>query len=53
MIYLNDKKYNVEGVYFLDATWDSKKSEEDKLYPYRYKYFLKTFEEILDEDKNS
>ena len=49
----NDKKYNIDGVYFLDATWDSKKSEEDKLYPYRYKYFLKTFEEILDEDKNS
>ena len=52
MIYLNDEKYNVEGVYFLDATWDSKKSGEDKLYPYRYKYFLKTFEEMLDEDKN-
>lgn len=50
MIYINDKKYNVEGIYFLDATWDSKKSEDDKLYPYRYKSFLKTFEEILKED---
>ena len=50
LVYVNDKKYGVEGIYFLDATWDSKKVGEDQMYPYRYRYFLKTFDEIIKEE---
>ena len=51
-VYIDDKKYGVEGIYFLDATWDSKKSGNDQMYPYRYRYFLKTFDEIVEEEGN-
>ena len=37
-IYLKDTKYNIDGVFFLDATWDSKKSEN---YIDNYSFFLK------------
>lgn len=39
IVYLNDEKYNINGVYILDPTWDSKRSStSDKLD--RYNYFL-------------
>jgi len=39
-IYLKDDKYNINGVFFLDATWDSKRNNE---YLDNYRYFLKPF----------
>ena len=39
-IHLIDEKYNINGVFFLDATWDSKKSDE---YLDNYRFFLKPF----------
>lgn len=39
IIYLVDKKYNIDGVYALDPTWDSKRSDaKDKID--KYNYFL-------------
>lgn len=46
ILYINDKKYGIEGAYYFDTTWDSKKSENDKTYLSSYKYFAKTKEEI-------
>ena len=37
-ILLNDDKYNINGMFFLDATWDSKKDEN---YIDNYNFFLK------------
>ena len=42
--YINDSKYNVNGVYYFDTTWDSKK--EDNSYLRSYKYFAKTKSQI-------
>lgn len=37
-IYLKDDKYNIDGVFFLDSTWDSKKDDK---YLDNYVFFLK------------
>lgn len=39
-LYLKDEKYNIDGLFFLDATWDSKKNEE---YLDNYTFFLRGF----------
>lgn len=39
-IYLKDDKYDIDGVFFLDATWDSNKNDN---YIDNYNYFLKPF----------
>ena len=44
--HIKDDIYNIDGVYFLDATWDSKKDENDTSYLYSYKFFAKIKEEI-------
>lgn len=44
-INLKDEKYNIDGIFFLDVTWDSKKDEQyldDYLYFLRPFYFFKT-----------
>ena len=41
-VYVKDSKYDIDGVYYFDSTWDSKKAENDNSYLYRYKYFAKT-----------
>ena len=41
-IYIRDLKYGVDGVYYFDPTWDSKKSDNDNSYLSSYKYFAKT-----------
>ena len=46
IVYLKDSKYKIEGVYYLDATWDSKKSTTDGNYLNYYYHFLKTKYEI-------
>ena len=51
VIYVKDPKYNINGVYYFDPTWDSKKQENDNSYLYRYKFFAKT-KEYMDNDKN-
>lgn len=39
-VYLKDDKYNIEGIFFLDATWDSRKDDK---YLDNYYFFLKPF----------
>lgn len=42
VIYINDPKYNIDGVYYFDPTFDSKRNNLDNSYLYSYKYFFKT-----------
>lgn len=39
IIYVQDEKYNIDGVYVFDPTWDRRKNKEDKEYINRYDYF--------------
>lgn len=41
-VYIKDDKYNIDGIYYFDPTWDSRRNENDNLYLYSYKYFAKT-----------
>ena len=45
-IYINDPKYNIDGVYYFDATWDRKKNSDDEKYLLSYRYFALTKEEM-------
>lgn len=38
-IYVKDEKYGVDGVYYFDPTWDSKKDENDISYLSSYRFF--------------
>lgn len=42
VIRLKDEKYGIDGVYFLDTTFDSKKNKNND-YLYSYKYFCKPY----------
>lgn len=49
VMYIKDQKYKINGVYYLDATWDGKKEGKEKEFLYSYKFFAKTrkeFEEL-------
>lgn len=40
LAYIKDAKYNIDGVYAFDPTWDKRKSKDDINYIDRYDYFL-------------
>lgn len=44
IVYIEDDKYEVKGIYFFDTTWDSKKT--DNIHLYSYRFFAKTKTEI-------
>lgn len=46
IVRVNDPKYNVDGVYYFDTTWDSKRSIDDKDYLNSYSFFAKLKEDI-------
>ena len=46
MIYVDDPKYDVYGIYYFDATWDSKKNNSESAYLDSYKFFCKAKREI-------
>ena len=46
VIFIKDDKYDVEGVYYFDTTWDNKKNEFDNDFIYSYKYFAMTKERM-------
>ena len=52
VIYVNDPKYDIDGVYYFDTTWDSKKKNGNNHYLYSYKYFAKTRKYMDCEDMN-
>lgn len=45
VVYVKDKKYDIDGVYYFDATWDSKRETDD--YLKKYKFFAKTRNEMV------
>ncbi len=45
-IYVKDTKYHLEGVFFCDPTWDSRKDKNDNSYLDSYKFFCKNIEEM-------
>ncbi len=45
-IYVKDEKYGIDGVYYFDTTWDSKKEEKDNSYLLKYRFFAKTKESM-------
>ena len=51
IIYVQDDKYDIDGVYYFDPTWNSKRKNETNEYLYRYTYFAKT-RKFIDDDKN-
>ena len=51
VIYVKDDKYDIDGVYYFDPTWNSKRKNETNEYLYRYTYFAKT-RKFMDDDKN-
>ena len=46
IVYIKDKKYNIEGYYIFDLTLDCKDREFDNSYLNSYRYFAKTKKEI-------
>ena len=52
IIYVNDPKYNIDGVYCFDSTFDSKKRKDDKTFVNRYRYFAKTIDQMNTLDNN-
>ena len=42
VVYIKDPKYNIDGVYYFDTTWDRKKKENDNSYLNSYRCFAKT-----------
>jgi len=44
-------KYDVQGLYFFDPTWDSKKP--DDFFLFRYKYFCITPDEMIKSNKDN
>lgn len=52
MVYINDKKYNVKGIYYFDTTWDSKRKENNDNYLLSYNFFAKTKKEIESHTKD-
>lgn len=53
IIYVKDDKYDIDGIYYFDPTWDSKRKNETNEYLSRYKFFAKTKKQIDDYEKNN
>lgn len=51
VVYVKDPKYNIDGVYYFDTTFDSKRKDENNSYLYRYNFFAKTKNSIDKLDK--
>lgn len=53
LVYLNDDKYAIKGLYFFDPTFDSKKSEGNISFLNRYLYFAKTYNQLAAQEKDN
>ncbi len=51
IIYIDDPKYDLKGIYLFDPTWDSKRDEFDYSYLSSYLFFGKTIHEFQKFDK--
>lgn len=52
IIYVKDEKYDIDGVYYFDVTWDSKRQNENNEFLNRYKFFAKTRKEMTTMEKD-
>ena len=46
LIYLNDEKYDINGLYFFDPTWDCKKNDNNEFLS-SYMFFAKSYFQIM------
>ena len=51
VIRIKDDKYNVDGIYYFDPTWNSKKNKFDNNFMFSYRYFALTKEQMDEIDK--
>jgi len=52
VIYIQDEKYGIDGIYYFDATWDNKKENETNEFLYRYKFFAKTRKQMVEIERD-
>ena len=52
VVYVKDDKYDIDGVYYFDPTWDSKGKNETNEFLNRYSYFAKT-KKYMDDNTSS
>jgi len=52
-LYIKDDKYGVDGVYYFDTTWGSKKNENDNSFLSSYRFFAMTKREMDFIDKGN
>lgn len=52
LVYVKDNKYDIDGVYYFDATFDCKKEGQVNEFLYRYRFFAKTIGEMTALDKH-
>ncbi len=50
-VYVKDEKYDIDGVYFFDPTWDCKRNDDDNKFLLSYKYFAMTKEKMDEYDE--
>lgn len=50
LVYIKDEKYDIDGAYYFDVTFDSKKKNETNKYLNRYRFFAKTRNQIAELD---
>ena len=51
VVYVKDPKYDIDGVYYFDPTWDSKRKNETNEYLLSYHFFART-KQSMDEEEN-
>ena len=51
IVYIKDEKYNIDGVYYFDPTWDSKRDASNSFLS-SYKYFARTQTQMTSLSKN-
>ena len=51
IVYVQDPKYNIDGVYYFDPTWDSKRKGEGNEYLYRYNFFAQTRNQVDSDER--
>lgn len=52
VLYLKDDKYDIDGVYYFDVTWDSKRGNEINEFLNRYTCFAKTRSQMMEIENN-
>lgn len=52
IIYVQDQKYDIDGIYYFDVTWDSKRKDETNEFLNRYIFFAKTRKQMIEMEKD-